>query len=187
MKKLKFTYLLILPFIILSCNTLNKFDHFGVGNTFDESFIVDIPFSENMTFSGSVEFAASDDDTIGDNIDDIEEFKVTQISVKISDFNGNPEAVANGHFFITSNTPNGDIPVGEPISISNLIFSEVYNTDQLLELDLTPATFIAIQEAYLNNQTLTVQAVGDVTEATEDLEIEFTVYMSIEATIRTNN
>ncbi len=186
MKNLKASYLFILPLFIFSCSTFEKFDHFGVGNTFDKSFIVNIPLSEQMTFSGSVEFAASDDNTIGDNVDNIEKFKVTQVNVKISDYKGNPEAVTNGNFFITSNTPDGDVPVGDPATISNLNFEEVYNADQLLELDLTPATFIAIQEAYLANQTLTVQAVGDITGATEDLEIEFTIYMSIEATIRTD-
>ena len=48
MKKLTtylFTALLIVAFT--SCDFLEKFDHFGAGNTFDESFTVTVDENEN--------------------------------------------------------------------------------------------------------------------------------------------
>ncbi len=179
MKKLNFIYLLILPLVIFSCSTFDKFDYFGIGNTFQESFIVDIPYNNNMSFFGSVEFAASDDATIADNINNIQEFEVTQISLKITNYSGNPEAVGNGSFMVTSNDSN----IGDAVQVENLNFAQLFASEELMELPLTQATYDAIKIAYLANQTLTVEASGDITGATEDLQVEFTIYMSIEATI----
>jgi len=179
MKKLNFSYLLILPLVIFSCSTFEKFDYFGIGNTFQESFEVDIPFSSNMSFFGSVEFSASDDPTIQDNIDNIQEFEVTQISLKITNYSGNPEAVANGNFMITSNGNS----VGDAVQISNLNFAQLFASEELMELPLTQATYDAIKTAYLANQTLTIEASGEISGATESLQIEFTMYLSVEATI----
>ncbi len=180
MKKLNFIYLLILPLVIFSCNIFEKFNYFGIGNTFEESFEVDIPYNEdNMSFFGSVEFAASDDATIEDNINNIQEFEVTQISLKITNYIGNPEAVANGNFMVTSDNNN----VGDAVQVDNLNFAQLFASEELMELPLTQATYDAIETAYRANQTLTVEASGDITGAREDLQVEFTIYMSIEATI----
>ncbi len=179
MKKLKFIGLFILPMLIFSCSTFEKFDQFGVGNTFDESFTVNIPQNSNMAFSGTVEFAASDDAIISDNLSDIQEFEVTQIGFKITNYVGNPEAVASGSFATTSDNIN----VGDSVMFSNLNFAQIFASEELMVLNLTSSTYDAIKTAYLNNQTLAVDVTGDIAGATEDLQIEFTVYMSIEATI----
>jgi len=180
MKKSKFVYLLILPFVIFSCSSFDKFNQFGIGNTFDESFTVTVPMS-NQSFEGFVEFAASDDETIKDNIDNITAFEVTQISVKITNYSGNSEAVANGGFSVESE----GVSVGDPVEISNLNLAQLYASQEYLALPLTNSTYSAIKEAYLANQTLTVTTNGGITGATEILEIEFTIFMSIEATIDT--
>ncbi len=178
MKYPNFIYLFIL-LTVFSCSTFEKFDHFGIGNTFEESFEVDIPFSNNMSFLGSVEFAASDDATIQDNIDNIQEFEVTQISLKITNYVGNSGAVGNGSFMITSNGNS----VGDAVQVSNLNFTQLFASEELMELPLTQATYNAIETAYRANETLTIEASGEISGATENLQIEFTVYMSIEATI----
>ncbi len=182
MKYPNFIYLFIL-LTAFSCSTFEKFDHFGIGNTFEESFEVDIPLSNNMSFLGSVEFAASDDATIQDNIDknNIQEFEVTQISFKINNYVGNSGAVGNGSFMITS---NGNI-VGDAVQVSNLNFTQLFASEELMELPLTQATYDAIETAYRANETLTIEVSGEIFEATENLQIEFTVYMSVEATIKT--
>ena len=59
----------------------------------------------------------------------------------------------------------------------------MFASEELMELPLTQATYDAIETAYRANQTLTVEASGDITGAREDLQVEFTIYMSIEATI----
>lgn len=174
MKKSNLIYLLILPFIFASCDFLDKFDHFGVGNTFEESFAVSVPAGSQQTYSGSVSFDASDDATLEENLDNIREFNVTSISLRIT--KTTPNAVtANGSFSITSE----GTPVGDPVDV-NLDLS----SDEEVILPLTSSTFDAIKDAYLANQKITITAAGSVTDT--PIDVEFTVYMSIEATIDNN-
>ena len=179
MKKINLLYILILPFVISSCDFLEKFDHFGVGNTFEESFVIEASAGDGDTFSGSVEFSAQDDATIGDNLANIEEFDVTKISLRITKYTGDPTVVANGEFTVASN----GLVVGTTVAITNLNFSDLASSEQELILPLSASTFSAIKEAYLNNQTLTVTAEGDISKSDTDVEAEVTIYMEVSATI----
>ncbi len=174
MKKSKFIYLLILPLIIFSCDTFDKFDHFGVGNTFEESFEVKVPEGSITTFEGSASFDASDDSTLNDNIDAITQFEVTRISMKITKV-ASTKIMAEGEVSITSD----GVPVGDPVSM-NLDLS----SDEEVLLAITPATFEAIKKAYLDKQKIKITASGSVSDT--PIDVEFTIYMSIEATIQNN-
>lgn len=181
MKKFKLLYLLILPFVILSCDFLDKFDHFGVGNTFEESFTVNTPPGPAETFSGSVDFAASDDSTIGDNLgENMEEFDITKISLRITKYTGDVSVFANGDFTFSYN----GLVVGVPVAIDNLIFSQAESTGQEFILPLTSGTYKDIKAAYLNNQPITITIAGVCSASETDVEIEFTMYMEIAATIK---
>ena len=179
MKKFKLLYFLILPFAFASCDFLDKFDHFGVGNTFEGSFTINAAAGDSDSFSGSVEFAASDDATIGDNLQDIQEFEVVKISLRITEYTGDNSVVANGEFTISSN----GLVVGTPVIVDNLNFSQVANLEQELILPLSAGTYNDIKEAYLNNQTLTITAEGDLSASETSVEAEVTIYMEISATI----
>lgn len=179
MKKFKLLYLLILPFVISSCDFLDKFDHFGVGNTFEESLTVNTPPGPAETFSGSVDFAASDDATLGDNLQDIQEFDITKISLRITKYTGDDSVFANGDFTFSYN----GLVVGVPVVIDNLIFSQAESTGQEFILPLTSVTYKGIKEAYLNNQPITITIAGVCSASETDVEIEFTMYMEIAATI----
>lgn len=179
MKKFKLLYLLILPFVISSCDFLDKFDHFGVGNTFEESLTVNTPPGPAETFSGSVDFAASDDATLGDNLQDIQEFDITKISLRITKYTGDDSVFANGDFTFSYN----GLVVGVPVVIDNLIFSQAESTGQEFILPLTSVTYKGIKDAYLNNQPITITIAGVCSASETDVEIEFTMYMEIAATI----
>jgi hypothetical protein len=173
MKKSNLIYLLVLPFIFSSCDDFfGKFDHFGVGNTFEESFSVSVNANDQTSYAGSVSFDASDDATLDENIDKISQFEVNRISVVITSFTGDPSTIASGSFTITSEGQ----PVGTPVSLDlNL------NSEEEVVLPFTDATFRAIKDAYLEKQKITITAEGSVSSA--PIEVEFTVYMTIEATI----
>lgn len=171
MKKSNLIYLLILPFIFSSCDFLDKFDHFGVGNTFEESFAISVPEGITQSYSGSVSFDASDDATLEENLDNIREFEVISISMRVTKTTPNT-VTAEGSFSITSQ----GAPVGDPVQLTLDLSS-----DEEVILPLSPATFRAVKDAYLANQKITITAAGSVSETPIDIEI--TVYMAIEATI----
>lgn len=182
MKKPFLLYLLIIPFIISSCDFLDKFDHFGVGNTFEESFEISVPGGTAGSFSKTVEFSVTDDATVSDNLDNnnIQEFEVIRISLKITDYSsGDNDVIVNGELAITSN----GFVVGEPVSIDNLNLSQAYNNDEELVLVLSSAHLNDIKEAYLGGTPLVLETSGSTTGSSVDIEAELTVYMSIEATI----
>lgn len=172
MKKPNLIYLLILPFVFSSCDFLDKFDHFGVGNTFEESIAISVPEGTIQSYSGSVSFDASDDATLEENLDNIQEFEVISISIRVT--KTTPHAVtAEGSFSITSQ----GAPVGDPV---DLIID--LSSDEEVILPLSSTTFRAIKDAYLANQAITITAAGSVSDTPIDIEI--TVYMAIEATIK---
>jgi len=152
----------------------DKFDHFGIGNTFEESFAVVVPEGSRTSFEGSASFDASDDATLDENIDAISEFEVTRISIKITKV-ASTKIMAIGEASITSESEN----VGDPVSV-NLDLS----SDEEVVLDITPSTFKAIKKAYLDKQKIKITVSGEVTDT--PLDVEFTIYMSIEATIQNN-
>jgi hypothetical protein len=170
---------MLLPLVIFSCNTFDKFDHFGIGNTFKKSFTVNIDPNNNLSFAKSVEFAASDDEVIENNIDNINKFKVTQISLSIEKYIGNNEAKANGYVRFQSGGKN----IGDSVKIENLNFKQLFDSKKRLVLPLTEATYSAIKNAYLTNETIIITSNGAVDSVTEILEIEFGIFMTIEATI----
>ena len=179
MKKLTtylFTALLIVAFT--SCDFLDKFDHFGAGNTFDESFTVTVD-ENDPDFTGTVEFAATDDETIKENIDRISDYKLNKLSFVIDSYNGPSSSVGNGQFSFSSL----GTPVGSPIVISNVNFAQLAASGEEFEIPITDAFVLAVGEAYLNNQTLTVEASGSISDLTEAASFDFTVYLSIEARI----
>lgn len=180
MKKPFVLYLLIIPFIISSCDFLEKFDHFGVGNTFEESFEIGIPAGAGGSFAESVEFSVSDDATISDNIEHIQEFEVNRLSLKVTKYdNGDPNVIVNGILTVRSN----GFDVGETIVIENLNLSQLYDNDEEVVLLLSDNHLNDIKEAYLGGTPLTFVASGDVSESTTDVVAEITIYMSIDATI----
>lgn len=173
MKKSVLLFLFTLPFILTSCDFLEKFDHFGVGNTFEKSFEISVPEGTTSSYEGSVIFQASDDATIDDNLNNIQEFEVNKISVKVTSFEGDPTATAVGHFEIRG---DGNQLIGTPLSL-NLDL----NSDEEVELELLPSTLASIKDAYLNKEKIRVTANGSVSSTPIDVEI--TIYMTIEATI----
>ncbi len=175
MKKSKFVYLLILPFVIFSCSSFDKFDHFGVGNTFEESFEVVVPEGTVTSFEGAASFDASDDKTLEDNIDNISAFEVTRLSLKITKVNAT-KVMAEGQVNITSDGK----AVGDAINM-NLDLS----SDKEVVLEVNPNTFAAIKEAYLSKRKIKVTASGSISDT--PIDVEFTIYMSIEATIENVN
>ena len=181
MKKINFLYLLILPFVFTSCDFFSKFDHFSAGNTFEESFSVAVTPGISDSFSNSVEFAVTDDSTISDNINEIESFDVNEISYKITDFNGDEFATAQGEITITS----AGRPIGDPVSISEN-FGDLYASGGEMSLPLTNGTLTALKEAYLNNETLSINVSASYL-VNKKTTFEFTVYMSIEALIQIAN
>ncbi len=181
MKKLNFLYFLILPFVFSSCDFLKKFDHFTAGNTFEQSFTIDVAPGISDSFSESTTFSVEDDATISDNLDGIESFSVNDISYKITDFSGDASAVAQGDITVSfeGNT------IGDPISISGLNFAELYASGDETNLLLTDKTLIDIKVAYLqsdSNTPLTITASGSYL-VDKKTTVEFTIYMSIEALI----
>ncbi|VAW26238.1 hypothetical protein MNBD_BACTEROID06-269 [hydrothermal vent metagenome] len=172
MKKLNFIYLLILPLVIFSCSIFEKFNYFGIGNTFEESFTVVVSEGNITSFEGSASFDASDDATLEDNIGNITEFKVTRISLRITKV-APASIMATGEVYITS---EGD-SIGNPVNM-NIDLS----SGEDIELDITPATFAAIEKAYLEKQKIKITAAGAVSDT--PIDVEFTIYMSVEATIQ---
>ena len=179
MKKLNLLYLLILPFVFSSCDFLDKFDHFSAGNTFEQTFEIEVEPGNSNSYSESTTFSVEDDATISDNIGDIESFDVNDISYKITNFSGDALATADGNITISAEGRT----IGDPVSISGLSFSDLYNTGEEMSLPLTNATLIAIQDAYLNGDVLTITAEGSYL-VEETTKVEFTIYMSIEALIK---
>ncbi len=171
MKKSNLIYLLILPFIFSSCDFLDKFDHFGVGNTFEESFQVSVPAGSVSSYAGSVSFDASDDATLEENLENIREFEVTSISLRITKTTTNT-VTADGSFAITSD----GAPVGDPVTVNLDLSSE-----EEVILPLSTSTYRAVKDAYLAHQKITIAVAGSVSET--PIDVEFTIYMAIEATI----
>jgi len=178
MKKINFLYLFILPFVFTSCDFLEKFDHFGVGNTFERSFDINVNPTDLNTYTGFVSFDASDDATLDENLDDIKEFDIENIRYKITGFSGDDIAVANGTVKITS---EGDV-VGTSVTIGNVNFSDLYAEGTEMKLPLTQATYNAIKDAYLSKQKIKIEISGDYV-VSEPTEVEFTIYMTVEALI----
>ena len=178
MKKLNSLYLSILLFAFLSCDFLDKFDHFGVGNTFERSFIINVDPNDVNTYSGFVSFDASDDATLDENLDNIKEFDIENIRYKITGFAGDDVAVANGTVSITSEGEQ----VGTSVTFENVNFSDLYAEDMEMMLPLTQATYAAIKEAYLSKQKIEIEVSGDYI-VREPTELEFTLYMTVDALI----
>jgi len=181
MKKVNLLYLLILPFAFASCdNFLDKFDHFGIGNTFERSFNINVNPADVSSYTGFVSFDASDDATLDDNLDNIKEFDIESISYKITGFSGDKDAVANGMVKITSE----GVDVGTSVAIGNVNFFDLNAESTEMELPLTQATYDGIKDAYLKNQKIKIEMSGDYI-VSEPTEVEFTIYMTIEALIET--
>lgn len=179
MKKPFLLSLLVIPFLISSCDFLEKFDHFGVGNTFEESFEIDIPANTGGSFAESVEFSVSDDATISENIQNIQEFEVNRISLKITEYTGDDNVIVNGLLITKSN----GFEVVDPVLIENLNLSQAYENDEEVVLVLSDNQLDDIKEAYLGGTPLLLEATGSVSESTSAINAEITLYMSIDATI----
>lgn len=178
MKKLSIFSLVLIPVVLLSCDFLDKFDHFSAGNTFEQSFSVTVD-ENDPSFSGSVEFAATDDETINENIDKISDYKLDKLSFTIDSYNGPSNSAGNGQFTFASLGTT----LGSPIVVSNVNFSELAASGVELEVPLTDEIVLAVRNAYLNNQTITIEASGEITNLTEPATFDFTVLMSIEARV----
>ncbi len=166
--------LISLPFLFSSCDGfLDKFDHFGVGDTFEASFDVDLKSSEPGDFEGSVSFDATDDAVLDENLDNIDEFEVTRIGLQITSFDGVAGAMATGFVSISSNGEN----IGEPVALSIDL-----NSDAEMELPFTSGTFDEIKQAYLDNKVIEITGSGSISDV--PAKVEFTIYMTVEATIR---
>lgn len=178
MKKHNLIYLFILPLFFIGCSNFDKFDHFGIGNTFEQSFDVKVPDGSVTTFEGNASFAATDDEIIQENIDNISEFEVSRLSLKITRV-APTSILAAGSISITTVDPisSAIIPVGDPININMDLSS-----DEEIELLMNLPTLEAVKTAYLGNQEINVTASGSVSET--PIDVEFTIYMSIEATIQ---
>ena len=168
--------ILLLPLAFVSCDFLDKFDHFSAGSTFDKSFTVNVGASET-SFSGSAEFNATDDETISENIDRINDYKLKKLSFKITSYDGPSGATGSGQFSFSS---LGSL-LGSPIAVSNVNFGQLQASGDEVEVPLTDEVVLAVRDAYLNNQTITVEAGGEVSDS--PITMEFTVYMSIEARV----
>lgn len=176
MKKSNLLCLLILPFVFASCDFLDKFNHFGMGNTFEETFSISVSDGE-QSFSEDVSFDASDDATLEENFDKISHFEVTRISIRITSFEGDPTTMAD---MVVSITSKGET-VGEPFAVPSFNL----NSEEEILLDLSDPNFRAIEDAYLTNRTITMIATGLISNT--PVEVDFTVYMTVEATFDTKN
>ncbi len=179
MKKSNLFYLLLLPFLFTNCNT-DKFDHFGVGNTYEKSFVVTVPADASTnSFTGNTSFSADDDSTIKDNLENITDFDVTRVSLKITKFDGDPTTIGNGSVLITANSVELS-----SVNLVDLNFASMAQSGDELLLPLDEQDIIAINNAYLAGQTLMLEANGSVNNV--GFTAEFTIYVSIEASIQNN-
>lgn len=179
MKKSNLIYLLLFTVFFTSCDT-DKFNHFGVGNTFEKTFTVALPAdATDNSFSGTVSFSAADDATIEDNLPNITDFNVTRVSLKINSFNGASGTIGNGTARATANSVELS-----SINLVDLDFAAMAQSGEELILPLNQQDIIAINNAYLAGQTIDFTASGSVNK--KGFTVEFSMFVSIEATINNN-
>ena len=179
MKKLPLYLVAIIPLVILaSCDFLEKFDHFTAGSTFSESFNVTVD-QNDPDFVGSVEFAATDDETIKENIDKISDYKINKLSFIVDSYNGPSNSTGSGQFSFSSLGTQ----IGSTVSVSNINFGQLAVSGQEVEIPLTDDIIVAVRDAYLGGNPVKIDASGELTNLTEPATFEFTVYMSVEARV----
>jgi len=171
----------ILSFFIplVSCEDISEFDHFTISNTFEESFSFSIDSLDlsNSRFDELIEFDIANDDSLSIYVNQVTDYKITNLGFKITSFEGNTNAKGSGQFAIISNGIN----IGS-VEFIALNFANLYSSGAEYKLNLPDAVILAIKNALLEEQIITMEVSGNVSSRPID-EVGVTVFMTVEARV----
>jgi hypothetical protein len=173
---MKRTILLFLTIATLtvSCSKLN----FDIEHIFKVSADVDLNENDDTSYSGEVTIDATSESEIKDNLSKIVNYTLNSIDFSISDFGVGSDTTTSTFsvsFFSGGSQIGNTISSSDPIQLPQLSAS-----GQKVNLPIDAATIAAIQDALLNDNLVTVDYEGTVSEVPVAFTVNFFLDVKVE-------